>query len=270
MAKKRTGIVALLTDFGLRDPFVGAIKGVILSIHPECRIVDISHLIAPQDIREAAFALRSARRSFPRGTVFLCVVDPGVGGSRRPIAAEGGGQFFVAPDNGLLTLVEPLQRVVRISDDQLFLKPVSRTFHGRDIFAPVAAHLARGRALSKIGAPVARIRRVRIPEPIRKGNEVRGEVVRVDRFGNLVTNLRPADLPGRKGLQIRIGKRRIAGLCRTYGDVPEGTLAAVIGSDGFLEIAIRGGSAARRLKVKVGARVTARGATKGRPPKRRA
>ena len=259
MPGKRAGIVALLTDFGTVDPFVGVMKGVILSVHPRCRLVDISHQIPPGDVREAAYALRSTLDYFPTGTVFLCVVDPGVGSSRRAIAAEGGGRLFVAPDNGLLTLAGPFRKVVEIKNSDLFLRPVSRTFHGRDIFAPAAAHLSRGAPLSRLGSPVLGLHLLPMPSVTRKGREVRGEVTRIDRFGNLITNLHPSDLPGKADLVIRVGRRRIPGLSGSYSEVGEGSLLAIIGSEGFLEVAVRMGSAASTLGARVGQRVTALG-----------
>lgn len=257
MARKKRGVIALITDFGQTDPFVGVMKGVILRIHPECSIVDITHGVAPQDVREAAYVLRSARPYFPKGTVFLCVVDPGVGTSRRGIVAKGAGDIFVAPDNGLLTLAEPLNQIAQIKNSDLFLEPVSRTFHGRDVFAPVAAHLSKGMALSRIGPAVGRIKRLSLPGPIRKGKEVRGEVVRIDRFGNLTTNLKSTDLPQRAGLGVRVGRRRVGGLRRAYEEASPGEALAIIGSDGFLEVAVRGGSAKKTLRARVGTRVAA-------------
>ncbi|MCZ6691024.1 MAG: SAM-dependent chlorinase/fluorinase [Planctomycetota bacterium] len=254
---RKRGPIALLTDFGTRDPFVGVMKGVILSIQPSCQMVDITHQIPPQDIQEAAFALRSARGYFPRGTIFLCVVDPGVGTTRRPIVVESGGQLFVAPDNGLLSLVEPIRKMARIENKQLFLRPVSRTFHGRDIFAPVAAHLARGIALGRVGPSIRRIRRLDLPTAIRKGGQVLGEVIRIDRFGNLITNLRPGDLPASSRQVFRVGRKTIRGISRSYEEGASGEPLAILGSEGFIEIAVRDGSAMNALRVRRGARVTA-------------
>jgi S-adenosylmethionine hydrolase len=257
------GPVALLTDFGTVDPFVGVMKGVILSIHPTCALVDITHQIPPQDVRAAAHVLASARPHFPEGTVFLCVVDPGVGGDRRPIAAEGEGHRFVAPDSGILTLTGPFRRIVEITREDLFRKPVSRTFHGRDIFAPVAAHLSKGMALSGLGPEIHGIREIPISGPLRRGGEVRGEVVRIDRFGNLITNLRPEDLPQGRDPTFRIGRRRIRGLISSYDRSRRGRPLAIVGSDGFVEIAVRDGSAAETIGAVVGTPVTA--APTGRP-----
>ena len=232
-------------------------KGVILGVHPRCRIVDVTHDVPPQDVREAAYVLRGARSYFPPGTVFLCVVDPGVGGRRMPIAAEADGQLFVAPDNGLLSLVGPFDLVVELSDESFFRQPVSHTFHGRDIFAPVAAHLASGSPLSEVGGRIDEIEHLSFPTPVRVRGEVRGEVIRVDRFGNLVTNLRPGDLPSGGSLVVRVGRRRVEGLSRSYEQVPVGRALAIVGSDGTVEVSIRDGSAADVLRAGVGDRVVA-------------
>ena len=193
-------IITLTTDFGLRDPFVGIMKGVILSIAPEAQLVDIAHDIPSHDILEAAFIIDSAFRYFPPKTIHLVVVDPGVGGSRRPIAASTGDQYFVAPDNGVLSFIlntGPLTPIptYHITNASLFHQPVSKTFHGRDIFAPVAGHLARGAPIDSVGPRIVDFVRKSSPRPRRNGaRALIATVLRIDRFGNIITNLQRGDL----------------------------------------------------------------------------
>ncbi len=250
-------IITLLTDFGTRDGYVAAMKGVLLSIAPEAHLVDITHEVAPQEIAEAAFTLATSWRFFPAGTVHLAVVDPGVGSERRAIAVAAGGHRFVAPDNGVLSLALaglPLE-AVSLENRGLFRPEVSQTFHGRDIFAPVAAHLALGAPLSEAGPSLPDI--VRLPEaaphPETPG-AWQGTVVAVDRFGNLVTNI-PADLVRGSALRVEIAGAAIGRLSEFYAEAPPGGLLALVGSAGTLEVAVNGGSAADRLQVRRGAQV---------------
>ena len=236
------GIVTLTTDFGTVDGYVGAMKGVILREHPDARVVDITHDVPPQDIIAGAFAVAAAAPWFPPGTVHVAVVDPGVGSARRAIAIAHGGSLYVGPDNGLLT-VAALEGEGRVIDRIPPTWPVSATFHGRDLFARVAARLAAGASLDDFSTgPVAPLRLVEDPAP---------HVVHVDRFGNLVTNLRD---PAFTAVEVA-GAR--APLRRTYTDVPPAGLVAYVGSSGFVEVAIRDGSAAERLGVGRGAPVRA-------------
>lgn len=257
-----SGIVALLTDFGLQDPYVGILKGVLLGIHPGARIVDLTHDVAPQDVRGAAFHLSNAYRYFPAGTVFACVVDPGVGGGRGIIAAEAEDRLFLAPDNGLLGFLQDsgkLTKIVRVENEALFLKPVSNTFHGRDIFAPVAAHLSRGADVGELGPVADRMERLSLPAPRagRSGTLV-GEVVSIDRFGNLVTNLSAHRIPQHRAVEVRVGRARIRGLSRTYTDAKRGALLALIGSSEHLEVSVNQGDAKKRTGARIGSRVEIR------------
>ncbi|MBM4367133.1 MAG: SAM-dependent chlorinase/fluorinase [Deltaproteobacteria bacterium] len=240
-------VIALLTDFGLADPWVGVMKGVIAGIAPGVPVVDLSHGVPAQDVRTAAIHLDAAWRYFPAGTVFLCVVDPGVGTARRPIVARCEGRLFVAPDNGLLGLLPGPE--VRLVTAPWGLPKPSRTFHGRDVFAPVAARLASGTAFEEAGPVVADHARLSLPEP----DGDRGEVIHVDGFGNLLTNL-----PGRDAGVVEVAGHD-APVVHTYGAVPTGALLAHTGSTGRLEVGLRDGSAATRLRVGVGARVHWRG-----------
>ena len=256
-------IITLTTDFGTRDPWVGIMKGVMLGVCPEARLVDLTHDIAPQDVLEAAMALESATRFFPEGTVHLAVVDPGVGGSRHPIAARAGGHLFVGPDNGLFTFA--LERagpdgvVVRLEAPQYRLTPLSRTFHGRDLFAPAAAHLAAGLALERLGPRLADPVLLPLPRARRDGNMVVGEVLVADRFGNLVTSVTDKDIQILGGpTAIEVGSRNLGRLRESYVDGTTAEPAAIIGSAGRLEIFVRDGSAAAALGASRGTAVRVR------------
>lgn len=261
-------VITLTTDFGLRDPFVGILKGVILSIHPGVRLVDLSHEVAPQDALGGGFLVGCAIPYFPPGTIHVAVVDPGVGTQRRILAVDAGGQLFVAPDNGLLSVALrgiPVRRVVRVASRRYFRRSVSATFHGRDIFAPVAAHLARGVDLSELGPPSRMRAAFDVPVPRAAGpGRLRGQVIQVDRFGNLITNVDEERLRRARGgarggrVSVEIDHQRIARISRTYGDGPSGELLALLNSFGYLEIACRRGSAAERLGRGVGTPVTVR------------
>jgi S-adenosylmethionine hydrolase len=251
-------IVTLLSDFGTRDEYVGVVKGVILTVAPQVTIVDIAHHIAPRDVPAAADMLAAAFPYFPSGSVHLAVVDPGVGSARRIVCAEAAGHRLLAPDNGLLTRVlaeHAVQRVHQVTNTRFFRVPVSPTFHGRDIFAPVAGHLAQGGDMAELGPALdpAGLQRLdlRIPRWAPDRRRIEGSVTAVDRFGNLITNITRRDLEllaggagGPGALRIRIGPHRLAGLAPCYAGVPPGHPLAVIGSRGRLEIAVNGGSAA--------------------------
>ena len=256
-------IITLTTDFGTRDPWVGIMKGVMLGVCPEARLVDLTHDIAPQDVLEAAMALESATRFFPEGTVHLAVVDPEVGGSRHPIAARAGGHLFVGPDNGLFTFAleraGPDRVVVRLEAPQYRLTPLSRTFHGRDLFAPAAAHLAAGLALERLGPRLADPVLLPLPRARRDGNMVVGEVLVADRFGNLVTSVTDKDIQILGGpTAIEVGSRNLGRLRESYVDGTTAEPAAIIGSAGRLEIFVRDGSAAAVLGASRGTAVRVR------------
>ncbi|MCS6816964.1 MAG: SAM-dependent chlorinase/fluorinase [Blastocatellia bacterium] len=256
------GVITLLTDFGLADFFVGAMKGVILSIHREAVIVDLTHLIPPQDIWTAALTLADSVGTFPEGTIHVAVVDPGVGSGRRAVLIETTRSFFIGPDNGLFTLVledDPPRRAIHITNDRFFRHPVSRTFHGRDIFAPVAAWLARGVEPSEFGPGIADVVRLPIPRVERLSEtHWRGQVIHVDRFGNLITNITARDVPLealRAGGRLLINGYEVSALRTHYQEAAEGEVFALIGSTGRVEISIRQGSAATVLGVGRGALV---------------
>lgn len=255
---RRSGLISLITDFGMSDTYVGQMKGVMLGIAPEIRIVDLTHAIPPQDIMEAAFQLATAWSAFPEGTVHLVVVDPGVGTPRRPIAFEHARHIFVMPDNGLATFVlagvNP-ERVVELSRPEYHRPAVARTFHGRDVFAPIAAHLAAGRDLHEIGRPVPADGLVKLDMPSieRSPHSVRGPVVSIDHFGNCRTLIGPEDVRWpRSSVWVRCGRVSIRGIVDTYAAVPHQHTLALFGSHGGLEIAVREGNAARAWDIKRG------------------
>jgi len=244
-------IITLTTDFGLSDGYVGTMKGVILSIAPDARLVDISHGIAPQNIRQAACVLHAAAPYFPAGTIHLAVVDPGVGSARRALAIRTSRRMLVGPDNGLFTLFladDPSAECHAITNPALMLPRVSSTFHGRDVFAPAAAHLARGVDIAQLGPRVTDPVRFTIPTPVQQPDgSWLGQVMYTDHFGNLITSV-TADLLQRIGdVEIWIGSRRIASLFRTYAQAAPDELIALVGSAGHLEISIVNGNAAQTL-----------------------
>jgi S-adenosylmethionine hydrolase len=255
-------VIAFLTDFGTQDHYAGTVKGVVLSICPEAACVDITHEIPPHDVMAGALELVAAYKYFPPGTVFFVVVDPGVGSTRRPIAADAGGYRFVAPDNGVLTLVfreAPPSRVVELTERRYARPTVSRTFEGRDRFGPAAAWLAKGIELSAFGRTVNEWRSLSVPQPAVADTQIISEVVRVDRFGNLITNVdrRTFDrFVNAQRIEIVAGTARVERVVMTYADNDPGALCALFGSSEHLEIAINGGSAAERLALGKGAKIT--------------
>jgi hypothetical protein len=266
-----SGIITLLTDFGLDDAYVGVVKGVILGINAAAHLVDLTHAVPPQDILRGALLLETAYRVFPAGTVHLAVVDPGVGGARRPLALLADGHYFVGPDNGLLGFLDgiPGAAAVALTNPAYHRTAVSRTFHARDIFGPVAAHCSLGVPLHRFGPPVRRLARHGWPRPRRAGGRVVGQVLLVDRFGNLLTNLTAKDLPaGRRACVLEIGRERIEGLSGTYGDRPPGALGAVVDSSGRVEIFVREGRARDRLGIGPGAQVSVRSRGSRSPDRR--
>jgi S-adenosylmethionine hydrolase len=254
-------VITLLSDFGLKDPYVAEMKAVILSINLEAHIVDITHEIEKFDIRMGAFILASAAPYFPSDTVHVAVVDPGVGTKRRPIIVETKRRFYVGPDNGLLMLAaqrEGIIEVHHITNPKYMLSNVSRTFHGRDIFAPVAAHLASGINSSEFGPAIHDCIFPEFAKPKTRKDEVLGEILYVDGFGNVVSNVSVVDLENvgfHGGCQPSVvlgGKSLTLRFCSAYGEVPSGTALAIIGSSGFLEVAVNQGNASRMLGAKVG------------------
>jgi S-adenosylmethionine hydrolase len=256
-------IITLTTDFGTRDWFVGAMKGVMLGVQPKAIIVDLTHDIAGGDVRGGAFSLMSGYSLFPKGTVHVAVVDPGVGGPRQAIAVQTADYYFVGPDNGIFSFAlarEKIKSVHQLENETFFLKPISRTFHGRDVFAPVAAHLSRGVAIEKLGPARKDFVRLDWPRVQVSNGRIEGEVVYVDRFGNLITNVDAESLRsfGNKPCEVFAGKKRLCRIAPYYAAVPVGRPLALTGSTGFLEIAVNGASAADKFRLHVGHKVSIR------------
>lgn len=250
----------MITDFGTSDWYVASMKGVILRKHPDCTIVDITHEIPPGQLFHGAWVLRQAFGHFPIGTVHLVVVDPGVGTSRAALAARAGGFFFLGPDNGVLSLalgLHPEAEVRSIQSQEIILQPVSSTFHGRDVFAPAAAYLAAGGGLSALGPELKGWVRLEQAGVSRGEGFVEGRIVYLDRFGNGITNIAEEDLRGipiGKGLRVLVGDFLVLdSLKKTYGEALPGEPLALVGSSGFLEIAVRGASAKDKLGLQAGA-----------------
>lgn len=257
-------VITLTTDFGLADHFVGVMKGVILNINPEVELVDLSHQVAAYDIFDGALLIAQSYRYFPPGTIHLVVVDPGVGSNRRPILAATARHKFVAPDNGVLSFIydsEPSPEVRHITADRYFLKPVSNTFHGRDIFSPVAGWLSKGVEAAKFGELITDYVRLAVPGPRRlPGGTVTGVVLRVDNFGNLITNLTSQDVPELlserpPAFTITINQQTVTCLRASYSAGKPSELFAILGSSGYLEICTNRGSAARVLNASRGGEV---------------
>ena len=250
-----SGIITLTTDFGLGDPYVGIMKGVILSINPGARLIDISHLVRPQSIIHASGLIRDACHFFPEGTIHVAVVDPGVGGERRPILVKTEGHLFVGPDNGIFRPVITTcqhSQVIHITESKYLLPGISHTFHGRDIFAPVAAHLSLGVDPLKFGPVIDDPVELHLPRPQEREGILTGEVIRVDHFGNLITNIHQKDLEQFTGTDravIRVANLMVEGLCNTYGEAGEGETLALAGSSGYLEISVNSGRAGDRLGI---------------------
>lgn len=257
-------LITLTTDFGYVDPFAGIMKGVIAGINPRAQIVDISHGVPPQDIMAAALMLRHSVSYFPRRTIHVAVVDPGVGSERRPLLVECDGTYLIGPDNGVLSFaLENKQptRIVHLSNPTYHLQPVSATFHGRDIFAPVAAHLSLGVDPTAFGVVVDYFVRTHWPSVIKSNNGIEGEIVYIDRFGNLFTTIREQDLTGfrREDVSVSLGEVTIHGLASNYASAKGEKFVAVINSWGLLEIAFPNQSAERRASAKIGDKVQIRG-----------
>lgn len=260
-------IITLLTDFGTDDEYVGVMKGAILSVNPSAAIVDITHEVDPQDLVQAAYLIRSYPGYFPPGTIHLVIVDPGVGSDRPIVAVERQGHCFLSPDNGILTLLVKegsVDRSVTVDNERYFIKPVSRTFHGRDIFAPVGAHLSLGVDLKQLGKSVdpGSLCVLDIEEAsVDDSGDLAGNVISIDRFGNLITNIhretiaRFSETRGDEPLSIQVCGERITGLASSYSNGRPRELLAIIGSRGYLEIAVNSGAARQLLKAEKGASV---------------
>ena len=256
-------IITLMTDFGIKDGNVGVMKGVIWGICPQARISDLSHMIGAQNVREASLILLRSAPYFPKGTVHVVVVDPGVGTARRPMAARVGDWYYVGPDNGTITLL--LERAekegwpsqfVQLDKTKYWLPNVSHVFHGRDIFSPVAAHIAAGVPLADLGTEFSDPVRLDLPKPRRTANGWHGEVIHIDHFGNVASNIRVENLGDllehRENIIVRLDKAKIRGMVNTFGERAEGDLVALLGSTGNLIVSVVNGNAADRLGVKVG------------------
>lgn len=252
-------VVTLLTDFGEKDGYPGIMQGVIYSIAPDCRVVDLSHTVHPQAIFEGSLALLRAMPYFPPGSVHVGVVDPGVGTERRPIAARLGNQFFVGPDNGLVTsILEHTERsggeafFVHLDRPEFWLPSVSKSFHGRDIFAPVGAHLSNGVPIEDVGAHIEHVNRLYIPLPTPLDKGWSGEVIHIDHFGNVATNIRSNHLLAFSAFHIKLKDHTINQFINSYGDAEEGELIALIDSSGYLSLAVVNGNAADALDTQSG------------------
>jgi S-adenosyl-L-methionine hydrolase (adenosine-forming) len=257
-------MITLTTDFGLTEHYVGAMKGVIYSINPAVQLVDITNAVQSFDVLDGALAIAQSYSYFPKDTVHLVVVDPGVGSNRRPIIANVGQYLFVAPDNGVLSLVyEREERVTvrQITSEHYFHQPVSNTFHGRDVFAPVAAYLSKGVDATKFGDEISDFVRFAAPKPkATAANAWKGIVLKTDKFGNLITNISPKDIPqifdgSSNGFRIALGKAEITKLCTSYSEGAPGEVFAILGSAGFLEISTNKGAASRVVGADKGSEV---------------
>jgi S-adenosylmethionine hydrolase len=257
-----TKLITLTTDFGLADPYVAEIKAVILGINPSVKIVDISHQIEKFNIRMGAYVLAAAAPYFPKGTTHAAVIDPGVGTKRKPILIETKSSFFIGPDNGVLALAaekQEIKRVYEIANPKYMLPKVSTTFHGRDIFAPAAAHLSKGIPPSEFGPEIHRIVKPKFAKIFRKGSMLVGEIIHVDGFGNMVTNFTADWLESigvKENVKVKIGKTTLRlRLCKAYAEVKVKKPLAIMGSHYFLEISVNQGNAAEIFKAKVGDKV---------------
>lgn len=254
-------VIALTTDFGLEDYYVGAMKGVMLNIAPQARFVDISHDIPPHDIMAGAWVLRNSAHLYPSNTVHLVVVDPGVGTARKPIALKIEDHYFVGPDNGIFSLLTDGNefQAVHLTNKNFWNPNPSNTFHGRDIFAPVAAHLSAGVKLEQLGEPLDELETYRWASPVADKDGLQGWIIHIDKFGNLITNLSDTiieDVIDRQEVKIYVGNTILTEIVDTFDSVVKGEPAAYIGSSGMLEIAINKGDAQEMLGIKKGAQIS--------------
>lgn len=253
-------VITLITDFGLQDGYVGVVKGVITKINPSVKIIDISNNIESQNIFQAAYVLYSSYAYFPKGTIHVVVVDPGVGSKRKVLCLKTKDYLFIAPDNGVLSFIaarEESPSIREVTNKKLFLPEISDTFHGRDIFAPTAAHLSKGFSYKDLGKRASKIKEIDLPKPIRSPRGVlKGEIIYVDGFGNLITNIN-RDMIDRlreksENLVIVVGRRKLNKISNSYADVGVGDVVAILGSSGYLEISVNHGSARDVLNLKKG------------------
>ncbi len=256
-------IITLTTDYGLQDHLVGAMKGVILNVNPDAEIVDITHGVISFDLLDGALAIGQAYRYYPPRTIHVVVVDPGVGTQRRPILVSGDKHYFIAPDNGVLSLVydrESALTVRHITAEHYFLLPISNTFHGRDVFAPAAAWLSKGSQTSSFGEEITDFVRFSLPKPKTEGNTIKGVVLRVDGFGNLMTNLTPDDVPQMlapaAAFKLSVGNSEMNSLQQNFAQGGTGQPVAIVGSSGFIEVIVNRGNAAQTVGAQRGAEVT--------------
>jgi len=258
---KMAGIITLLTDFGTEDSYVGAMKGIILSLHPGVTIVDISHNVPPQDVTSGSFVLSHAAPFFPKGTVHMAVVDPGVGGKRKPILIETEKYFFVGPDNGIFDMAlqrEKVKQIILLTNKKYFLGYVSPTFHGRDKFAPVSAYLSLGVDPSLFGKRTQSINKLEFKQPPIHNGKITGQIIHIDRFGNLITNIDEGLLRRvfkNKAFQTEVGHIIIKKLVPSYAYAKDGDVACLIGGCGLLEIAVKNKTASKALMITRGTRV---------------
>jgi S-adenosyl-L-methionine hydrolase (adenosine-forming) len=259
-------IITLTTDYGTNDHLVGTLKGVILKIHPDVTIVDITHHVAPYDLLDGALTIGAAYSYFPARTIHIVVVDPGVGTDRRPLLVTSENQYFVAPDNGVLSLVyerDPHVVVRHANVEHYYLQPVSKTFHGRDVFAPVAAWLAKSGQTASMGDVIEDYKKFAMPRPKATNGTLKGVVLRVDAFGNLVTNFRAEDLSedARQAgkVQFQVGAHSVSRLVETFALGTAGEPIAYVGSSGYVEIGVNKGNASRTLALGRGAAITLQG-----------
>lgn len=255
-------LISLMTDFGTRDGNVGVMKGVMWGIAPRAKFADLSHYIEPQNIRQAAYVLNRQVFYFPPNTIHVVVVDPGVGTKRRPIAAQIGSQYFVGPDNGVFTpAYERAERenwpvkIIHTDKPEYWLSVVSNIFHGRDIFSPVAAHLANGVPLEVLGTPIDDPVRILLPRPRRTGQGLVGEVTTIDHFGNVTSNIHRDDMADLGEVKVTLGEITIEGLVGTFGEGQPGDLVALYSSIDYLIVSVVNGNAAERIKARIGDKV---------------
>jgi S-adenosyl-L-methionine hydrolase (adenosine-forming) len=255
-------LITLTTDFGTGSPYVAAMKGVVLALNPDARLLDLSHDIPPQDLRHAAHFLATALPCFPPGVLHVIVVDPGVGSERAALYVDAGGHRLLVPDNGCWTpfadRVCPCPEVRRLTEPRYWRQPVSATFHGRDVFAPAAAHLSLGVEPRELGSTVAAWVRLELPAPVITLEGIAGEILFVDHFGNLITNIPAGQAAPFHGKTVHVGPHEVTRWVRTYADAEPGSVVALVSSSGQLEIAVVQGNAARRLQAAAGMPVTVR------------
>ncbi|MEK6673853.1 MAG: SAM-dependent chlorinase/fluorinase [Nitrospirota bacterium] len=253
-------VITLTTDFGYKDPYTGIMKGVILGINPEATLVDLTHSINRHDVREAAMVIASSYRYFPSGTIHIVIADPGVGSGRRPVLVASGNHYFIGPDNGVFSCIydeNPECRVIHLTRQHYFLKRISPTFHGRDIFAPVAAWLSKGLELSSLGDEVKDYVRQQIPCPLKEGSAIRGEIILIDHFGNAVTNIRINDIEDMRNFRVE-GRIKImingneAQLLHYYSQAQDNSLYTIEGSMGFIEFFVFGKDASSAYGLRIG------------------